>query len=217
MTSIPKEGAELDHEFDIDDQQLDIFGPTPAEIAAAQKAKREAEERAKALANESPEDKRRREWRERWEAGKATRDQPIDRSAVELAEYKRLHQEAAAELARARQTIREQNTEIAALKGSIAEISKGEEITLRGRHYQATIEVQVKPRMIVTLDVDDNSMHGRPHTYELAITKTGNAYVRATERGDGTFDKVANAGPIMVRVTAVRELATEPDEPSSRP
>lgn len=215
MTSIPKNHSGENAPEKIDPNQLDFF-VSPEE---AQRARDEIAQGAAAqnTQSESPEDRRRREWRERWNKDGAKPDEKAGKLAIELSSLRGEYNDAKSEIYKRGQTIRQQAEEIDRLKQALAtatQTSTAEKI--RAPYLQGVKEVEVHPRLIVTLDVDCGHQKHRPHTFQIAITRLDRAYVRAPERGDGAFVQMAIAGPMSVEVKSVRvnEPTEQPEQPT---
>jgi hypothetical protein len=233
MTSIPKTNVERanDAARDVDTSQLDFFGPTPEDLAELDAIRAEAHAKAAqaaAIAAMTPEErkkadeqKKKEEWREDW---KKTRDLKAAPDSVEMLELRKLHDATQVDLRVAKRQIKDLESELAKIREELAlATAKQGAVKIIGRHYQATIEVDVIPRHVVGLEIDCGCLkHSRPFSFQVAITKSGNAYVRATERGDGRFAHSAHAGPIMTRIDSSRAVedpasTSAPDDATSDP
>lgn len=214
MTSIAKEGEDL-REIDPNDPQGDLF-VTPEEIEAARAALAEKNPPPPPEDTRTPTEKRRDEWKARWNASKEQRDKPAQ-SASESTELVNLRAEFA-ELKRAQYDLQRKLKDTSeALARAREELAHSKDtITLAEKFNGAPLDVEVTPKMIVTLEIDSDCgciKHARPSDFQFAITQAGSIYIRSTDRGLGKFFRVARAGVTRVRVVSSRVIV--PDEPAT--
>lgn len=217
MTSIAKTDDELRAEarkINPDDPQGDFF-VTPEEIKAA-KAALATKNPTPAEDARSPEEKRRAAWRERWEAGKEQRAQPIAAPTAELLALRSEHEELIKKHRDVRRQLAETSEMLARVKEDLARATQSkDQIVIAGKHEGAPLDIEVTPKMLVALEIDSDCgciKHARPSDFQFAITQAGSVYVRTTDRGLGKFFRAARSGPTHVRVISARVIV--PDEPA---